>query len=122
MELCPAHQFASVGSCTRCGRFVCAQCRRWMAEKPFCSDCLGRLGHKPSGQAVVALLLATLGLALLLPGLVAFVLARRELGRIERGEAPEAGRDFVQLARGLAIFETLVAAGALVVLVLRGLG
>ena len=40
MELCPAHQFESVGSCTRCGRFVCAQC---LTDLGSCPECLPQL-------------------------------------------------------------------------------
>jgi hypothetical protein len=122
MELCPAHQLAAVGSCTRCGRFVCEQCRRWMSEKPFCTDCLRRLGNKPSRDAVIALLLGTIGLVTFVPGIAAIVLAQRELKRIKAGEAPESGRDFATLARGLGIFELLVGGGVLMVKAFTSLG
>jgi hypothetical protein len=119
MQLCPSHQVEAVGSCTRCGAFVCETCRRWMSEKPFCMPCLTRLGNKPSGEATLALLLATLGLVLWLPGIAAIVLANRELKRVERGEAPEASKDFATLARTLGWFDAVVGAGAIAVQLFR---
>lgn len=115
MELCAPHGEASVGSCTRCGAFICERCRRWMSEKPFCAECLKRLGDRPSREAVWALGLATLGLLLWVPALVAFPLAQRELERIAQGRAPEAGRDFASLARALAGFVGVVGAVAIAV-------
>lgn len=119
MQLCAAHAQPSLGSCTRCGVFICEQCRKWMSEKPFCVECLRRLGDKPSRDAVWALGLATLGMLLWLPGIFAIVLANRELARIKEGHAPEAGRDFVSLARGLGWFEALVGGAGIAVWLYR---
>jgi hypothetical protein len=119
MELCPAHQFTAVGSCTRCGQFICEQCRRWLSERPFCAECLRRLGDKPSREAVIVLLLATVGLLLPVLGPFAIVLARRELKRVDTGLAPSAGRDFSALARTLGIFEVLMTLLVLLFLALR---
>jgi hypothetical protein len=113
MELCAAHRKPSLGSCTRCGVFVCDHCRKWMSEKPFCAECLRRLGDKPSREALWALGLATLGMLLWFPGLIAIPLAGRELERIRSGHAPEAGRDFASLARGLGWFEAAVGGAAI---------
>lgn len=122
MELCAPHGRPAAGSCTRCGVFICEVCRKWMSEKPFCAECIRRIGDRPSREAVWALGVASLGLLLWLPGIVAIALATRELRRIEAGDAPEAGRDFASLARTLGWVEALVGAGALGVWLYRAFG
>lgn len=122
MQVCAPHAQPSIGSCTRCGVFLCEQCRKWMSEKPFCADCLRRLGDKPSREAVWALGLATLGILLWVPGIFAIVLASRELERIAAGQAPEAGRDFAGLARGLGWVEVVVGVVAAAVWLFRTFG
>ena len=92
-----------------------------MSEKPFCRECLQRLGDKPSREAVWALGLATLGMLLWVPGLFAIPLASRELQRIKAGEASEAGRDFASLARGLGWFDAVVGGIGIAVWVWREL-
>ena len=84
-----------------------------MSEKPFCPECLTRLGDKASRDAVIALLLATLGLLIPVLGPVAIVLARRELRRVDEGKSPSASRDFSTLARTLGMFEVLMTVVAL---------
>ncbi len=36
---CPVHALASTGSCSRCGRFVCATCARTLQERLWCEAC-----------------------------------------------------------------------------------
>jgi hypothetical protein len=84
-----------------------------MTEKPFCRECLARIGDQPSREAVTALFLATLGMLLWVPAIIAIPLAHHELARIKRGEAPEAGHAFASMARGLGWFITALGAVAL---------
>lgn len=56
-------------------------------------------------RANVALLLATIGLCTLVPGILAIVLGRLESRAIARGEASIAGRHQADLAFALGIVE-----------------
>ncbi len=122
MNLCAQDGLPSEGPCLRCGRFVCARCRRWQAEQALCADCRGRLGTRASPQARLSLLLATLGLGLLLPAVPAVVLAHGELGRIRRCESSDAGEDTARLARSLGIAELLLGSVVGLILYLRFAG
>lgn len=116
IHTCPRDGLPSEGTCLRCGGFLCARCRRWQAEQALCVDCRERLGNRPSAQARTALMLATVGIGTLLPGAVAIVLGHRELKRIARCEASDAGENHARMARGLGILEVLILAGVVVLL------
>lgn len=96
------------GVCSRCGAFVCAACRGYLAEKPHCRACIDRIGRKPSPRAVAALSIATLGLCTGLPGALAIALGMLELRAIRDAAAPPAGRSFAELAVGLGALELVV--------------
>jgi hypothetical protein len=99
--------------CLRCGRFMCGAC---IEADGLCRACVIRRQHeRPSTLAKAALTLGILGISgLLLPGVVALVLARIELKRIAEGQAPTAGRPFARGARIMGWFCTaLLAALAL---------
>ena len=96
-------------ACARCGTFLCGACAQRAPVGVFCGACLSRvyLETKPSRLAWTAFVLGVVGVnATLLPGLVALYLGRVELARIERGEAPPAGRLF---ARGAVVMGLLCA-------------
>lgn len=67
------------GACARCGTFVCEACMRGIAQRAHRADCHRRRGSRPSTQASLALLVATIGFAGFVPGIAALPLARREL-------------------------------------------
>ena len=72
------------------------------------------LGQKPSRRATLALVFATVGFCVFVPGLVAIVLGHQELASIQRGESPGAGEGLARLARTMGYFELLML-GVLVV-------
>lgn len=92
--VCAQHpQAQAVEICTRCGVFVCATCLQFRDNAVLCPTCHGRFMGKASTRAVLSLVLGIIGFnCLFLPGVVGLVLAIQELGAIDRGEAPEAGR------------------------------
>jgi hypothetical protein len=106
MSLCSAHQVAATGVCARCGRFGCAACLSTVSGEPWCSACLARPEARltPSPEAKRALLAALLGfhgIVVLLP--VAAWLALRELERIKRRDAPEAGKPWAHGALAISV-------------------
>ncbi len=113
---------AAVALCSRCGSFVCEDCRldRDPVRCPRCHEVA--LGAAPSGQAVAALVLATCGFAGFVPGIVGLVLARREIDRIRRGEAPLRGLGYAELARNLGWFHAAMLAASLIALAAWALG
>jgi uncharacterized paraquat-inducible protein A len=116
---CAAHPDApATALCHRCGAFLCAACSRPYGRDALCPVCATRLALAPevSLQAWVAFGLGIAGLAcgLLLPGVAAWVLATRELRRIDAGTAPPGGRTYALAARILGI----VCTGTLLLLVL----
>lgn len=116
---CAPHGAAAIALCHRCGAFVCASCRRWQAEKPLCTRCVQRLGDKPSSQATIALVIATVGFFGFLPGIPAVFLGRRELARIRACQAPAAGESIASLAQGLGWFHLIAFAVTIAVVATR---
>lgn len=101
---CAVHsEVAATATCGRCGKFICDPCGRWASQQRWCVDCFKRFDPKPSKEAKRALLLSTLGFLFIVPGLVGFVLARRELKRIATGQSLESSRDTAELARNLGL-------------------
>ncbi|HJL18755.1 MAG TPA: DUF4190 domain-containing protein [Sandaracinaceae bacterium LLY-WYZ-13_1] len=93
---------AAVGTCDRCGVYVCAACRRFYDYVPLCSDCYDRRSHAApaSPRARWSVLLAILGVAfVVIPfGIPAVFLAHTELAAIERGQASAGGRGTARAA------------------------
>jgi hypothetical protein len=118
---CAVHaEKAAVELCSRCGAFVCADCLELLNDTPYCQSCLERVGVKrqASRQSLVALVLTIAGFNCgFLPGIAGLVLAYRELARINRGEAPESGRNYAKVAKVLGWVNVgiLVAVGLLFV-------
>lgn len=101
---CALHPtFKSSGTCDRCGAFVCFQCETLNEGKRFCPPCAKKMVQpliRGSDQAYTAVVLSVLGLHCMFPlGLIGLALAYMEQGRIDRGEAPEAGRGLVRAAK-----------------------
>lgn len=93
------------GACVRCGTFICPACRRWLAEKPHCRECIERIGSKPSARATAAAAIATLGLGCLVVGPIAAILGALELRAIKAGAAPPAGESFAWVGLVLGAIE-----------------
>lgn len=103
--LCASTGAPAIGTCERCGQFVCADCQRVEAAVSLCLACWSRpeLRLEPSPRAKRALWLALGGLHGLLPLLlISLWVAGRELQAIEAGRAPTAGRPWVVTARLIA--------------------
>ena len=99
----------AVALCARCGVFVCARCRHATVASELCDRCHALyVKGKPSREANLALLLATLGFVAVIPGVVALFLAQKELRRVDAARSPLAGRSVAELARVLGIFHLLV--------------
>ena len=92
--------------CARCGDFVCEHCRVWRSERACCGRCGVVISAAASKRARQALLLSTLGVLLLVPGTVAWILANAELKAVARGESSEASGSCARLARGMGMVET----------------
>jgi hypothetical protein len=112
---CAAHGVAALATCSRCGDYLCADCRVWKNERPHCAACRDRLGDRPSHRARLSLLLVTFGVCGGVPAIVGFVLARRELRAIRAGEAPAAGEAMAETARNLGLFYALLITLAVIV-------
>jgi hypothetical protein len=102
---CAVHPTVSaVDTCERCGAFVCVTCLELLGATVQCPSCFARQGGraKASSRAKAAIALSIIGLNCgFLPGIIALVLAYQELGAIDRGEAPVAGRRMASGARVL---------------------
>ena len=100
--------------CARCGAFLCAECRRPLEGALVCAGCEERRANRPpSGEANLALTLALLGFAGLLPGIVGGLLAWRELRRIRAGTAPTSSEGYARLACALGALYAVALAAAL---------
>jgi len=117
--VCPEHPtFKPVGTCSRCGRFVCARCETW---GDFCAACEHRqLRALPSLRTRGSLTLAALGLAAigLLLGAVldGWLISRLRGGMV----APDAAATYQRLS-GLLSVPLLAALGMAAVFFLRWL-
>jgi hypothetical protein len=116
---CPAHPaFKPVGTCSRCGRFVCARCETW---GDFCAACEYRqLRELPSLRARGSLTRGSLGLVSL-GTLLGAVLHGWLISRLDGGMAPgEAFRAYERLS-SLLSGPLLLATGLSAVFFLRWL-
>ncbi len=64
--------------------------------------------EKPSGRAVLALVLATVGFCGFIPGIAGLVLGQQELNAIEAGQAPLSGREPAVIARNVGWFHVVM--------------
>ncbi|MCP3100951.1 hypothetical protein LZ198_18930 [Myxococcus sp. K15C18031901] len=110
VALCPRHpQRAAEGTCSRCGTFVCEECRQRRSRRTFCVDCSVREAHEgPSPRARLALKFSTAGFLGFVPGLAGLVLGMKELAAIRRGEAPVAGEPMAVVARNVGWFHLVM--------------
>ena len=63
---CPVHDKVAIAICSRCGIFLCEDCRA-LGDPPLCEDCLGSAQPRPQKtwiRVVTVLLLLPFGLAL----------------------------------------------------------
>lgn len=115
-------------TCERCGAFACANCLEITDTEPqqtLCANCFRTyFGAKASSRAVLAIVLAFLGLSMfcVFLGVPGWVLAEQELAAIERGEAPMKGRNLALGAKWLGIITTVITVLAIGVGVLVGIG
>ncbi len=118
---CASHPEApAVATCTRCGTFLCGACTELSGEDAFCASCL-RLYQRAGPAPRIVQGLIVLGIAGLvcspvtfalggLPPLISMVsaglaltVARGELRRIARDEAPLRGRTQARVAFALGL-------------------
>lgn len=100
-EHCESHPEApTVGSCRKCGRFICAACTQQRESGVYCSECASTLyRHAHSTPAVtwisprsfMSLLLSVVGCPLVPLGFVGALLGAWELLRIHQRKAPRDG-------------------------------
>ncbi|MBN9686993.1 DUF4190 domain-containing protein [Corallococcus sp. NCSPR001] len=104
--LCPRHpETLAEGTCTRCGTFICAGCRK----RGLCPACLElSRREKPSARAVLALVFATVGFCGFAPGIIGLVLGQKELNAIEAGQAPVSGHEPAVIARNMGWFHVVM--------------
>jgi hypothetical protein len=91
------------GTCDRCGTFTCGSCETLHELKRYCPPCAKKMVQplvRGSNLAYASVVLGIVGLHCLFPlGALGLVLAYVEQGRIDRGEAPEAGRGMLVSAK-----------------------
>jgi hypothetical protein len=103
---CPEHPtLKPVGTCSRCGRFVCARCETW---DDFCATCEHRrLRELPSLRARGSLAQGSLALVAL-GTLLGAVLTGWLISRLDDGAASfEAANDYFRLSRLLSVPQLL---------------
>ncbi|MCE9668998.1 hypothetical protein LY474_14390 [Myxococcus stipitatus] len=125
---CSSHpDILAVATCARCGGFSCGECLDLLEEQPHCGACVAVLTREeaPSRGVGVARKLGVLGMMLIpcsivipvLPlvlGGTSLVLAKQELGRIQRGERSRAGLELAREAQAMAWLNLGVLAASLV--------
>lgn len=121
---CALHpEVAAIEICTRCGAFACGDCVEFTETVPsqtLCTTCYSRyFSQKASQRAVAGLVLGLVGISTCwLLGLAAWILGQQELEAIDRGEAPEKGRNLASGAKWLGLIQLgLIILAALVGLV-----
>lgn len=103
-ETCVNHpDKAAAGQCSTCGRSFCYGCGMVTPDGRFyCRSCANSgVGFKktgPSNMAVLALILSIVGFSNCMTSVAGIVLGVIELKKIERGEAPEEGRNYARWA------------------------
>ncbi len=111
----------AAADCQACGRPYCRACLVELGGKDYCRPCAeagaGRVQQSAGELAVVALILSVSSIMFCgitaIPGMI---IGFMELGKINRGEAPEAGRS---MAKAAAIIGAVMT-GLLVLSVLVG--
>ncbi len=99
------------GVCSSCGRPFCRACMVESAGKSYCRPCaataIGQNRQGASDMAVGAIILSAASIGLCgftaIPGMI---LGFIELGRIKRGESPEAGRGMAKAAAIIGVVMT----------------
>ena len=88
----------AVAPCRRCGAVTCVACLALSGSRGWCRDCDERSRTGPaSRRALASGVLGGLGLCCaFLPGLLGLVLGYTELRSIQRGDTPQAGREWAK--------------------------
>jgi hypothetical protein len=96
--------------CSRCGKFVCANCLRIKPRGVFCGPCGARLlsNIDASWVAIAAAMCSFVGLGCGPLGAVAIVLAIGDLVAIGTGRSPAGGRKLDLIAIGLGLLGLLI--------------
>ena len=96
----------ALGTCGRCGSFVCERCAQPGLEAQLLGlRCLERSGLHSTPRAVTALVLATLTFLGGVPGVFALILANAELREAHDGKVLPDGVLHAKLARSIALME-----------------
>ncbi len=110
----------AAGVCSSCGRPFCHTCMVESTGKSYCRPCavttIGRDRQSASDMAVGAIILSAASIGFCgLTAIPGMILGFIELGRIKRGESPEAGRG---MAKAAAIIGVVVTAFIVLAIVL----
>lgn len=127
---CATHANTAVDVCSRCGRFLCAECVDYLDTTPLCDACLTIVTAPASlrarlsaGLPIVAILGTVAGFlvpgrpglvlwALSIPtGAVGLALALQELAAIDRKASPVAGRRWALVGKTVGLLELVLALG-----------
>jgi hypothetical protein len=92
----------AASACDRCGTFACSECLTPDEGRSYCAKCYAMVFRgPPSALAQVSAMLGVIGFCGYLPAVAALVTSSIELGRIERGESPIAGRNWARSGRAM---------------------
>jgi hypothetical protein len=109
--MCATHATApAVEICDRCGAFVCTECLKLTEGKSLCRKCAARtwFGQGAGFLAFASGVTGFLGIACAPLGAVAVALAGIELGLIQAGRSPKAGRTLALCGLGLGLVGVLI--------------
>ena len=116
---CAAHPDKSaVQTCERCGAFACAECVHITETFPtqtLCARCFQQYHGKASNRAVTGLVLSIVGFSFCwFLGFAGWWMGQQELEAIERGEAPENGKNLALGAKWIGIVQAALSVLALI--------